>query len=66
VAPDLVGFGYPTPADFSFRFLDSWVDQMFAVMTLRWSGRISSATALAGAGAVDGAPRARSGPGGWC
>ena len=33
IAPDLVGFGYTeTPADFSFRFLDSWVDQMFAVM----------------------------------
>ena len=31
LAPDLVGFGYTeTPDDFEFRFMDSWVDQMFA------------------------------------
>jgi 2-hydroxymuconate-semialdehyde hydrolase len=33
LAPDLVGFGYTeTPADFAFRFMDSWVDQMLAVL----------------------------------
>jgi 2-hydroxymuconate-semialdehyde hydrolase len=33
VAPDLVGFGYTeTPADFEFEFMDSWVDQMIAVL----------------------------------
>ena len=33
VVPDLVGFGYTdTPADFEFRFLDSWVDQILAVL----------------------------------
>lgn len=33
IAPDLVGFGYTeTPADFEFRFLDSWVDQVLAVL----------------------------------
>lgn len=33
LAPDLVGFGYTaTPDDFEFRFMDSWVDQMFATM----------------------------------
>lgn len=33
IVPDLVGFGYTeTPADFAFRFLDSWVDQVLAVL----------------------------------
>ncbi len=33
IAPDLVGFGYTeTPADFEFRFMDSWVDQIIALM----------------------------------
>jgi 2-hydroxymuconate-semialdehyde hydrolase len=33
IAPDLVGFGYTeTPDDFEFRLMDSWVDQIFAVM----------------------------------
>ncbi|MDE2411546.1 MAG: alpha/beta fold hydrolase [Sphingomonadales bacterium] len=33
IVPDLVGFGYTqTPADFAFRFLDSWVEQILAVL----------------------------------
>ena len=33
VAPDLVGFGYTeTPGDFEFRFLDSWIDQVIALL----------------------------------
>nr|ART36117.1 B125 [uncultured bacterium] len=33
LAPDLVGFGYTeTPDGFTFRFMDSWVDQVFGVM----------------------------------
>ena len=33
IVPDLVGFGYTqTPDDFSFRFMDSWVEQMLAVL----------------------------------
>lgn len=33
IAPDLVGFGYTqTPGDFAFTFMDSWVDQMFALL----------------------------------
>jgi 2-hydroxymuconate-semialdehyde hydrolase len=33
VVPDLVGFGYTeTPNDFTFQFLDSWVDQMLATL----------------------------------
>ncbi len=33
VVPDLVGFGYTeTPDDFTFRFMDSWVEQMFGVL----------------------------------
>jgi pimeloyl-ACP methyl ester carboxylesterase len=33
IAPDLVGFGYTeTPADFTFRFMDSWVEQIIALM----------------------------------
>ena len=33
LAPDLVGFGYTeTPADFTFRFMDSWVDQILGVL----------------------------------
>lgn len=33
IAPDLVGFGYTeTPEDFEFRFLNSWVDQVLAVL----------------------------------
>lgn len=33
VAPDLVGFGYTeTPVDFEYRFMDSWVDQILAVL----------------------------------
>lgn len=33
IAPDLVGFGYTkTPADFEFRFMDSWIDQMLALL----------------------------------
>lgn len=33
VVPDLVGFGYTeTPSDFQFSFMDSWIDQIVAVM----------------------------------
>ena len=33
IVPDLVGFGFTqTPADFEFRFLDSWVEQVLAVL----------------------------------
>ncbi|MBM3594860.1 MAG: alpha/beta fold hydrolase, partial [Alphaproteobacteria bacterium] len=33
IAPDLVGFGYTeTPADFEFRFMDSWVEQIIALL----------------------------------
>lgn len=33
IVPDLVGFGFTqTPADFEFRFLDSWVEQIVAVL----------------------------------
>lgn len=33
IAPDLVGFGYTeTPADFEFRFMDSWVEQIVALL----------------------------------
>lgn len=33
IAPDLVGFGYTeTPADYQFRFMDSWVDQIIALL----------------------------------
>lgn len=33
IVPDLVGFGFTeTPADFQFRFMDSWVEQMLATM----------------------------------
>ena len=33
VAPDLVGFGYTdTPADFAFKFMDSWIDQVITLM----------------------------------
>jgi 2-hydroxymuconate-semialdehyde hydrolase len=33
IAPDLVGFGYTqTPADFTFRFMDSWIDQIVALL----------------------------------
>ncbi|MEM8560975.1 MAG: alpha/beta hydrolase [Pseudomonadota bacterium] len=33
VVPDLVGFGYTeTPSDFQFTFMDSWIDQIVAVM----------------------------------
>ena len=33
LAPDLVGFGYTeTPANFPFRFMDSWVEQIIALL----------------------------------
>lgn len=33
IAPDLVGFGYTeTPADFEFDFMESWIDQVFALL----------------------------------
>lgn len=33
VVPDLVGFGYTEiPDDYQFRFMDSWIDQMLAVL----------------------------------
>lgn len=33
IVPDLVGFGYTeTPADFEFRFMDSWIDQVLALL----------------------------------
>ncbi|MGE3690029.1 MAG: alpha/beta fold hydrolase [Novosphingobium sp.] len=33
IAPDLVGFGYTeTPADYPFRFMDSWVEQQIALL----------------------------------
>ncbi|MEX6725504.1 alpha/beta fold hydrolase [Parapedomonas caeni] len=33
IVPDMVGFGYTeTPADYQFRFMDSWVEQMLAVL----------------------------------
>jgi len=33
VVPDLVGFGYTeTPEDFSFRFMDSWIEQVMALL----------------------------------
>lgn len=33
IAPDLVGFGYTeTPADFSFHFMQSWVDQIITLL----------------------------------
>ncbi len=33
VAPDLVGFGFTeTPGDFEFRFMDSWIDQIIALL----------------------------------
>ena len=33
LAPDLVGFGYTeTPADFEFKFMQSWVDQLIALL----------------------------------
>ncbi len=33
LAPDLVGFGYTeTPADFQFQFMQSWIDQIMALL----------------------------------
>jgi len=33
IAPDLVGFGFTeTPDDFEFKFMDSWVDQILALL----------------------------------
>ena len=33
VVPDLVGFGYTeTPADFAYHFMDSWIDQVIALL----------------------------------
>ncbi len=33
VVPDLVGFGYTdTPADYEYRFMDSWIEQMVALL----------------------------------
>jgi 2-hydroxymuconate-semialdehyde hydrolase len=33
IVPDLVGFGYTdTPDDFQFQFMDSWIDQVIALM----------------------------------
>ncbi len=33
IVPDLVGFGYTeTPADFTFRFMESWVEQVLALL----------------------------------
>ena len=33
VVPDLVGFGFTdTPTDFEFRFMDSWIDQILALL----------------------------------
>jgi 2-hydroxymuconate-semialdehyde hydrolase len=33
VTPDLVGFGYTeTPANFEFRFMDSWIEQILALL----------------------------------
>ncbi len=33
IVPDLVGFGYTeTPADFQFRFMESWVEQVLALL----------------------------------
>ena len=33
IAPDLLGFGYTeVPEDFSYRFMDSWVDQIIELM----------------------------------
>jgi len=33
IAPDLVGFGYTeTPADFQFEFMQSWIDQVMALL----------------------------------
>ena len=33
IAPDLVGFGYTeTPADYQYRFMDSWLEQVLALL----------------------------------
>jgi 2-hydroxymuconate-semialdehyde hydrolase len=33
VAPDLVGFGFTeTPADYQFRFMDGWIEQIIALL----------------------------------
>lgn len=33
IVPDLVGFGFTeTPAGFAYRFMDSWIDQIMALM----------------------------------
>lgn len=33
IVPDLVGFGYTeTPADFEFRFMESWIEQILALL----------------------------------
>lgn len=75
VVPDLVGFGYTeTPEDFSFRFMESWVEQMLAVLDALNIGRVHIVgNSFGGAVAMWMAHRAPErtgrlvlmGPGGW-